>query len=138
MEKTENNGVRLESSTMAARYDLENNILPNSSFVGISGATSETSIMGNSSLANSSFVGISGTTSETSILPVGEKAGGAEVERNLFKNIWHEYLFIFLVTSAQLITVSYYYITVFCHDHIELMIGNATYSKPIWETQLFR
>lgn len=36
-----------------------------------------------------------------------EKIGGAEVEGNMFMNIWHEYLFIFVVTSAQLITVSF-------------------------------
>lgn len=119
---------------MAARYDLENNILPNSSFVGISGATSETSIFENSP----SVVGISNTASEVSILAihVDGKAVGAEVGGNIFRNTWHEYLFIFLVTSAQLITVSYYNNTLFFH--IELTISNATYSKPIWETQLFR
>lgn len=36
-----------------------------------------------------------------------EKIGGADVEGNMFMNIWHEYLFIFVVTSAQLITVSF-------------------------------
>lgn len=31
----------------------------------------------------------------------------AELGGNMFKNIWHEYVFIFIVTSAQLITVSF-------------------------------
>lgn len=119
---------------MAARYDLENNILPNSSFLGISAATSEASILGN----GPSVVGISNTASEVSILAVhvGKEAVEAEVGGSIFRNTWHEYLFIFLVTSAQLITVSNYNNTLFCH--IELTISNVTYSKPIWEIQLFR
>lgn len=78
-----------ESSTMVAKIDLENNMLASSSSLGSTGASSEISM--------EVFV---------------DKVGGAEVEEDMFRNTWHEYLFIFLVTSAQLITVSYYYITV--------------------------
>lgn len=89
---------------MIAKKDLENNMLASSSSLGSTVAFSEVSM--------EVFV---------------EKVGGAEVEEDMFKNIWHEYVFIFLVTSAQLITVSYYYITVIrC---VELTISDAAASQ---------
>lgn len=42
----------------------------------------------------------------------GEKSydtpGRGDAGGNMFRNIWHEYVFIFIVTSAQLITVSFH------------------------------
>lgn len=81
----------------------------------------------NNRLASSSSLGSTGASSEISMEVFVEKVGGAEVEEDMFRNIWHEYLFIFLVTSAQLITVSYYYITVIrC---VELTISDSAASQ---------
>lgn len=66
-------------------------------------------------LANSSLAGSSTEVSGISMEGVAEKVGGAEVEGDMFRNIWHEYLFIFVVTSAQLITVSSNATTAICY-----------------------
>lgn len=68
-----------------------------------------------SRFANSSLAGSSTEVSEISVEGVIEKIGGAEVEGDMFRNIWHEYLFIFVVTSAQLITVSSNCTTTICY-----------------------
>lgn len=57
-------------------------------------------------LTNPGPDGGSGEVGEKSVGGPDKSIGGAEVEGNMFKNIWHEYLFIFVVTSAQLVTVS--------------------------------
>lgn len=87
-----------------------------------------------SRLTDPSLSGSTSKVSEISMEGLGEKVGEAEVEEDIFRNIWHEYLFIFVVTSAQLITVSS---DVAVIRHIRLTRCVMQYSKPIWETQLF-
>lgn len=121
---------------MREQDDLENG-LANSSLSGSSTQVSEISVnlMGEQDdlenrFANSSHSGSSTQVSEISVEGLVEKVGGAEVEGDMFRNIWHEYLFIFVVTSAQLITVSSN-----CHCHLLLArandMRNVTYSKLI-------